>query len=280
MRHRDLVEGLNHRYLALVSLLTVMLYVHWSIIQIHPLMFLVWPTCLWLIIEVYVRFRDDRVKLLLFTGTFIAYLIVTRMLVVENTQGIFFDLEPFHNMSTISYAVLAEAALLFLYDAFVARSASYRDVPAYIGFASVIPWLSPAIIEAVILVQWVIDGSFSSMTAGKGVGAASINDILFFYGGRNLLYSSLFLYSCALVLYVRQSIISRHIIGEEKRLKAEKDREWHLHAWMHPISLLSEDEKQEFLLRHGHLDAEQRDEVLRKEVLPAKGIVLVDPDSI
>jgi len=280
MRHRDLVEGLNHRYLALVSLLAVMLYVHWSIIQIHPLMFLVWPTCLWLIIEVYVRFRDDRVKLLLFTGTFIAYLIVTRMLVVENTQGIFFDLEPFHNMSTISYAVLAEAALLFLYDAFVARSASYRDVPAYIGFASVTPWLSPAIIEAVILVQWVIDGSFSSMTAGKGVGAASIDDILFFYGGRNLLYSSLFLYSCALVLYVWQRMISRRILGEERRLKAERDMEWHLHAWMYPMTLLSEDEKQEFLMRHGHLDAEQRDEVLRKEVLPAKGIILVDPDSI
>jgi len=280
MRLRDLVEGLNRRYLALVSLLAVMLYVHWSIIQIHPLMFLVWPTCLWLIIEVYLRFRGDRVKLLLFSGTFIAYLIVTRMLVVETPQGIFFDLEPFHNMSTISYAVLAEAALLFLYDAFVARSASYRDVPAYIGFASVTPWLSPAIIEAVILVQWVIDGSFSSMTAGKGVGAASVNDILFFYGGRNFLYSSLFLYMCALVLYVRQRMISRHILGEEKRLKAERDREWHLHAWMHPMTLLSEDEKQEFLMGHGHLDAEQRNMVLRKEVLPAKGIILVDPDSV
>ena len=280
MRRRDLVEGLNHRYLALVSLLAVMLIVHRSIIQIHPLMFLVWPTCLWLIIEVYVRFRDDRVKLLLFTGTFIAYLIVTQTLVIENQQGIFFDLEPFYNNSTISYAVLAEVALLFLYDAFVARSASYRDVPAYIGFASVIPWLSPTIVEAVILVQWVIDGSFSSMTAGKGIGAASIDDILFFYGGRNLLYSSLFLYMCALVLYVRQRMMSRRILGEEKRLKAERDREWHLHAWMHPMTLLSEDEKQMFFEAHGHLDAEQQNRVLRKEVLPAKGIILVDPDSV
>jgi hypothetical protein len=280
MRRRDLVEGLNRRYLALVSLLAVMLIVHWFIIQIHPLMFLVWPTCLWLIIEVYVRFRGDRVKLLLFTGTFTAYLIATRMLVVENPRGIFFDPEPFNNMSTISYAVLAEAALLFLYDAFVARSASYRDVPAYVGFASVAPWLSPAMIEAVILVQWVIDGSFSSMTAGKGVGAASISDILFFYGGRNFLYSSLFLYSCALVLHVRQRMASRHILREEKRLKAEMDRMWHLHAWMHPISLLSEDERREFLEAYGHLDEEQRNEALRKEVLPAKGIILVDPDSV
>ncbi len=280
MRYQDLVEGVNHRYLALVSLLAVMLIVHGSIIQIHPLMFLVWPTCLWLIIEVYVRFRGDRVKLLLFSGTFVAYLIVTQTLVIENQEGIFFDLEPFHNMSTISYAVLAEAALLFLYDAFLTRSASYRDVPAYIGFASVIPWLSPAIVEAVILVRWVFDGSFSAMTAGKGVGAASIGDILFFYGGRNLLYSSLFLYSCALILYVRQRMISRRMLGEERRLKAERDREWHLHAWMHPMTLLSEDEKQEFLEGYGHLDAEQRDEVLRKEVLPAKGIILVDPDSV
>jgi len=280
MRRRELVEGLNHRYLALVSLLAVMLIVHWSIIQIHPLMFLVWPMCLWLIIEIYVRFRDDRVKLLLFTGTFIAYLIVTQTLVIENPQGIFFYVEPFHNMSTISYAVLAEAALLYLYGAFVARSASIRDVPAYIGFASVAPWLSPAIVEAVVLFRWVIDGSFSSMTAGKGVGAASVNDILFFHGGRNFLYSSLFLYSCALVLHVRQRMISRHMLGEERRLKAERDRMWHLHAWMHPISLLSEDERREFLEGHGHLDEEQRNEGLRREVLPAKGIILVDPDSV
>ena len=279
MRYQDLVEGVNHRYLALVSLLAVMLIVHWSIIQIHPLMFLVWPTCLWLIIEVHVRFRGDRVKLILFSVTFIAYLIVTQTLVIENPQGIFFDLKPFHNMSTISYAVLAEAALLFLYDAFVARLASYRDVPAYVGFASVIPWLSPAIVEAVILVQWVFDGSFSAMTAGKGVGAASISDILFFYGGRNLLYSSLFLYTCALVLHVRQGMISRSILGEERKLKTERDKEWHLNTWMQPMTLLSEDEKQEFLMSHGHLDDEQRNEALRKEVLPAKGIILVDPDS-
>lgn len=280
MRRRELVEGLNHRYLALVSLLAVMLIVHWGIIQIHPLMFLVWPMCLWLIIEVYVRFRDDRVKLLLFTGTFIAYLIVTQTLVIENPQGIFFYVEPFHNMSTISYAVLAEAALLYLYGAFVARSASIRDVPAYIGFASVAPWLSPAIVEAVVLFRWVIDGSFSSMTAGKGVGAASVNDILFFYGGRNFLYSSLFLYSSALVLQVRQRMISRHMLGEERRLKAERDRMWHLNSWIHPISLLSEDEKREFLEAYGHLDEEQRNEALRREVLPAKGIILVDPDSV
>jgi hypothetical protein len=279
MRRIDRFEGLNQRYIALVSLLAVMLYIHWSIIQIHPLMFLVWPTCLWLMIEVYVRFREDRVKLLLFTATFIAYLAVTQALAVETPQGIFFDVEPPYNMSTMSYAVLAEAALLFLYDAFVARSATYREVPAYVGFACVAPWLSPAIVEATIMVQWVFDGSFSSMTAGKGVGAASISDILFFYGGRNLFYSSLFLYMCALILHVRQGMISRRVLGEERRLKAERDREWHLQAWTHPISLLSEEEKQEFLMSHGHLDAEQRNEVLRREILPAKGIVLVNPDS-
>jgi hypothetical protein len=280
MRRRELVEGLNRRYIALVSLLAVMLIIHWGIIQIHPLMFLVWPMCLWLIIEVYARFRMDRVKLLLFTGTFIAYLIVTQTLVTENPWGIFFDAKPFYNMSTISYAVLAEAVLLYLYDAFVARSASYREVPAYVGFASVAPWLSPAIVEAIVLFRWVLDGSFSSMTAGKGVGAASIDDILFYYGGRNFLYSSLFLYSVAIVLHVRQRMISRHILGEERRLKAEQEREWHLNAWMHPMSLLSEDEKREFNEAHGHLEEEQRNEILRRKVLPAKGINLVDPDTI
>ena len=280
MRYQDLVEGVNHRYLALVSLLAVMLIVHWSIIQIHPLMFLVWPTCLWLIIEVYVRFKGDRVKLLLFTGTFIAYLVVTQTLAVETPLGIFFDVEPLYNMSNISYAVLAEAALLFLYDAFVVRSASYRDVPAYVGFASVAPWLSPAIVEAAIMVRWVVDGSFSWMTAGKGVGAASIDDILFYYGGRNLLYSSLLLYSCALALHLWRGMISRRVRGEERRLEAERDREWHLHAWMNPMSLLSEEEKRRFVETHGHLDEEQRNQVLRKEVLPAKGIILVDPDTM
>lgn len=279
MMRRDLVEGLNHRYLALVSLLAVMLCVHWGVIQIHPLMFLVWPTCLWLIIEVYARFRENKAKLLLFAGTFIAYLVVTQTLAVETPLGIFFDIKPFHNMSTISYAVLAEVALLFLYDAFVARSASYRDVPAYVGFASVAPWLSPAIVEAAIMVRWVVDGSFSSMTAGKGVGAASIDDILFYYGGRNLLYSSLLLYSCAIVLHLWQGMISRRVQGEEKRLEAEKDREWHLHAWVNPMSLLSEEEKRSFVETHGHLDEDQRNMVLRNEVLPAKGIILVDPDA-
>jgi len=113
MRRRELVEGLNQRYIALVSLLALMVVVHRSLIQVHPLMFLVWPTCLWLIIEVYVRFRDDRAKLLLFTGSFIAYLMVTRRLVMETPLGIFFDVEPSYNMSTASYAVLALATLLW-----------------------------------------------------------------------------------------------------------------------------------------------------------------------
>ncbi len=280
MMLRGQFEGLNQRYIALLSLLTLMLVVHWSVIQIHPLMFLVWPTCLWLTIEVYARFREDRAKLLLFTGTFIAYLAVTWTLALETPQGIFFDVEPLYNMSTASYAVLALAALLFLYDALVARSASIKKVPAYIGFAAVAPWVSPVIVEAAIMARWVFDGSFSSMTAGKGVGAASIDDILFYYGGRNLLYSSLFLYSCALALHLRQRMVSRRARGEERRLMAERDREWHLHAWMHPMSLLSEEERREFIVEHGHLDEEQMNRILREEFLPAKGIILVDPDTI
>ena len=280
MRLRGHVKGLNQRYIALLSLLALMLVVHWSVIQIHPLMFLVWPTCLWLTIEVYVRFREDRVKLLLFIGTFTFYLVVTWTLVVETPLGIFFDAEPLYNMSMASYVVLAEAVLLFLYDALVSRSASIREVSAYVGFASVAPWVSPAIVEAVIMTRWVVEGSFSAMIAGKGVGAASIDDILFYYGGRNFLYSSVFLYSCALALHLRQRLMSRRMRWEARRQEAERDREWHVNAWMHPLSLLSEGEKREFLETHGHLDAEQKKLVLREKVLPAKGIILVDPDTI
>jgi len=280
MRRRDSVEGLNRRYIALLSLLALMLVVHWGVIQIHPLMFLVWPTCLWLIIEVYARFKEGRFRLLLFTGTFVAYLAATQALAVENPRGIFFEVDPPYNMSTASYAVLALASSLFLYDAFVAGSTLIRDVPAYVGFASVAPWISPAIVEAVIMARWVFEGSFSSMTAGKGVGGASINDILFYYGGRNFLYSSVLLYSCALALHLRERMISRRVRGMKRRLEAERDREWHLKAWMHPMSLLSEEDREEFLTSHGHLDEEQMNRILREEVLLAKGIFLVDPDVL
>ena len=87
---------------------------------------------------------------------------------------------------------------------------------------------------------------------------------------------------------VRGLLRRRRLIEEDirrrarriERLEAERDREWHLKAWMHPMSLLSEEDREEFLTSHGHLDEEQMNRILREEVLPAKGIFLVDPDVL
>ena len=64
-----------------------------------------------------------------------------------------------------------------------------------------------------------------------------------------------------------------------KRLIETQDREWLKHAWEHPLTLLSSEEREFFLIDHGHLEAELQKEVLRKEILPAKGIFLIDPGT-
>ena len=280
MEFGDLKGRLLNRYAALFSLLAIMLYIHLRIIPIHPLIFLVWPLSLWLSIEIFIRFKEKRFTILAFTATFVLYVIITQFLVVESFQGIFFDFEPVHNMSTMSYVVLAEVILIFMYDAFIARSTSFGDVPAYIGFASVIPWLSPAIVEGIILARWSLNGIFSILTAGKGIGGASLNDILFYYGGWNFVFSSLLFYACVLVLYISQRMMQRHEEDRLKRLMEEKDKEWLVHAWERPLTLLSVEEREAFLVDHGHLGIEQQHEVLRKEFLPAKGIFLIDPGTL
>ena len=280
MEFADHKRRLKNRYVWLITLLGIMLYLHSFIIQIHPLIFLVWPLSLWLMIEVFVRFKEKRFMVLMFSATFIAYMIVTQFLVVEKPQGIFFNLEPVHNMSTISYLVLAEASLFFLYNALITRSVSFKDVPAYIGFASVIPWLSPAVIEAIILMRWSLNGTFSAMTAGKGIGGASLNDILFYYGGRNFAVSSALFYAGMLVLYISQRMIQQHEENRFKRLMAAKDQEWIIHVWENPLTLLGEEEQETFLNDHKHLGIDAQNEVLRKEILPAKGILLIDPRSL
>ena len=134
---RNLTVRLYNKYTALILLLVVMLFVHTSLIQIHPLMFIVWPASAWLTIELYSRWRREPLRVFLFTATFTLYLLATQLLVVENTKGIFFDLDPFPNMATISYYVLGVSAMLFFYDAFVAKTISFRNIPVYVGFASV-----------------------------------------------------------------------------------------------------------------------------------------------
>lgn len=280
MEFGDLKGRVLNRYFGLLSLLVVMLYVHTSIIPIHPLIFLVWPLSLWLSIEIFTKFRGNTFVLLVFTATFVLYVIITQFLMVNIPQGIFFDLEPPHNMSTISYAVVAIAALIFLYDAFIARSISLRDIPAYIGFASVIPWLSPVIVEAIVLARWYLRGRFALMTAGKGIGGAGLNDILFIYGVRNFALSSALFYAGMLALYGSKRMIQLREENELRKLMKAKDKEWLTHAWEHPRTLLSEDERESFLVDHGHLGTEQQNEVLRNEILPAKGIFLIDPGTL
>jgi hypothetical protein len=280
MESGDLKGRLLNRYAALFSLLAIMLYIHLRIIPIHPLIFLVWPLSLWLSFEIFLRFKEKRLTILAFIATFVLYVIITQLLVVESFQGIFFDFEPVHNMSTMSYVVLAEAVLIFIYDAFITRSTSFGDVPAYVGFASVIPWLSPAIVEAIILTRWSLDGIFSILTVGKGIGGASLNDILFYYGGRNFVFSSLLFYASVLVLYISQRMMQRLENDRLKGLMDERDKEWLVNAWEHPLTLLSVEEREAFLVDHGHLGTEQQLEVLRNEILPAKGMFLIDPETL
>ena len=280
MKLGDLKERLKNRYTALISLLTIMLYIHLRIIPIHPLVFLIWPLSLWLLIEVYARFRDQKYKIIAFLATFIAHVYITQQLVVYRLGGIFFDFQPVHNLSTISYIVLVEVILIFLYDALIARSLTFRDIPAYIGFASVIPWLSPAFVEALILARWSLWGVFSLLTEGKGIGGSNLNDILFYYGSRNFVISSA-LFGVSMLVYhgsVRLTLLRE--ANDLKRAMETKDKEWLTKAWGHPMTLLSREERELFLVDHGHLGMEQQNEVLRSEVLPAKGIFLIDPGTL
>jgi len=279
MSIRNLAEGLYNRYTVLILLLVVMLFVHTSLIQIHPLMFIVWPASAWLTIEIYSRWRREPLRVFLFTATFTLYLLATQLLVVENTRGIFFDLDPFPNMATISYYVLGISAVLFFYDAFVAKTMSFGNIPVYVGFASVIPWGSPLLVEAIIMVRWVLDGSFALRTAGKGLGAASLNDILFIYGSRNLAYSITLFYSTMAFLRFTELLAVRRELVRDKRLLLEQDREWLVHAWENPLMLLSPDERSSFIKEHDHLEAEKRNEILREKVLPEKGIRLIGPKA-
>jgi len=275
----NLANRLYNRYTALIMLLVAMLLAHTSLIQIHPLLFIVWPTSLWLIIEIYARWRQEPYKLVLFSVTFTLHIVATQLLVVENTSGIFFNLVPFPNMATISYYVLGVTVVLFFHDAFVAKEMTFGDIPVYVGFASVIPWFSPAVVETVILARWVIDGSFAIRTVGKGLGASSVNDILFVYGCRNLWLSVVLFYSFMTLLRLTDLIFVRSELARDRRILIESQREWLTHAWENPLTLLGKSERISFLKEHSHLDEEQRNRILREKVLPERGIRLTDPGA-
>lgn len=207
-------------------------------------------------------------------------MIATQYLVVENSRGIFFDLEPFPNMAAISYFILLETVIIYLFDTLAARKTSFNDVMSYVGFASIIPWISPAIIEGFILIRWLIDGTFEVRTIGKGIGAAHLNDILFIYGFRNFIFSSAILYTTMILLTFSNNMIKQGEKEVEKNLNAKEHRNWLMHAWEDPLALLSIKEQIIFLDIHKDLDEGQKKELLRHKILPEKGINLVDPDNI
>jgi len=280
MEVASLKERLINRYVALIALLVIMLFVHIRIIPIHPLIFLVWPFSLWLSVEIFLRFKDKQGLVLAFIVPFILHASITGQLVVYRLGGIFFDFQPVHNLSTISYIVLIEVILFFLYDALIVRSLTFRDIPAYIGFASVIPWLSPAFVEALILARWSLKGTFSLMTAGKSIGGAHLNDILFYYGSRNFVILSALLGVSMLVFHGSRRLIQFQEVYKVKRSMKAKEMEWLTSAWERPLNLLNTEERESFLVDHRHLGSEQQNEVLRKEFLPAKGIFLIDPGTL
>ncbi len=275
-----LIRRLSNRYISLLYLEVVMVFVHLYIIPIHPLIFFVWPFSLWLITEIWTRFRENSSKIFLFSSTFFIYILVTQLLVVERQEGIFFNLEPVYNMPLLSFVVLTEMVLLFLYDASITRSVTFRDITAYVGFASTIPWLSPAIVETFIIVRWFLEGRLQEMTTGKGVGGAGLNDILFYYGGRNLVISSIIFTAGMLVLNgvhrIKPTIEKRRL----KRRLQEEDRIWLTKAWENPLVLLSTEDQEKFLEDHHHLKKDEQNEVLRNKILPAKGIVLIKPGDM
>jgi hypothetical protein len=230
------------------------------------------------LIEVFTREKNYKLKLA-FIATFILHASITEQLVVYRLGGIFFEFHPVRNLSTISYIVLAEVVLIFLYDALIGRSMTFKDIPAYIGFASVIPWLSPAFVEFLILARWSLKGTFSLMTVGKSIGGAHLYDILFYYGSRNLVIISALFGASMLVLNSSRRLIQYQEEIKLKKTMNEKDKEWLTMAWERPLNLLNSKERELFLDDHGHLVLEQQNDVLRKEILPAKGIFLIDPGT-
>ena len=280
MEVASLKARLINRYVALLSLLAIMVFVHILVIPIHPLIFLVWPLSLLLLIEVFIRVKNKQKFKLAFIVTLILHASITGQLVVYRLGGIFFDFQPRHNLSTISYIVLVEVILIFLYDALIVRSLTFRDIPAYIGFASVIPWVSPALVEVLILARWSLKGTFSLMTAGKSIGGAHLNDILFYYGSRNFVILSAVFGVSMLVFHGSRRLVEFQKVIKMKRTMKAKDMEWLTHAWERPLTLLNMEERELFLGDHGHMGLEQQNDVLRKELLPAKGIFLIDPKTL
>ena len=254
-----------------------MVYVHTRIISIYPLLFIVWPLCLWLLIEVLSRFKGRRLNLWTFLATFIIYLFITQMRVIENQEGIFFDLNAIINMPLLTNIVLVEAAILFVYKSLKTPSVKFRDAAPFIGFASVIPWLAPLIVESAVLARWFAEDRFYEMTEGKCIGGAGFSDILFHYGGRNFVISLTLFLTWIFLLRGTRRISQLWEERKDKEAMREEERQWRLRVWENPLTLLDDEERSVFLTSYGHLSREQQNEILRNKILPDKGIILINP---
>jgi hypothetical protein len=73
---------------------------------------------------------------------------------------------------------------------------------------------------------------------------------------------------------------TRHMNLEAKRHIDEMNKEWHKKAWEDPLSLLNQEDQQDFKNTYGQLDDAQQKEILRSQVLPSKGIRLIDPKTL
>lgn len=273
--YRSLKESIPDRYLIIFTLILLMLCVHMFALPIHPLVFVVWPLSFWLISEIYIRSEWRRFLLYLFLLS--SQVLMNQLLVEESLDGIFFNLVSTRNVPVLSYLPITVAGVLFLYDALRSPSTSFQDITVYVGFSSTIPWLSPAIVEVFILVRWYLQGELLAMTAGKGLGGAGLNDILFRYGWMNFIYSSTLFAAGMTVIYAYRGLQQRRAARKLERIFEEKDRLWLTEVWNNPSSILSSEQKEAFIVKYEHLSSEQQNEKLRKEVLPAKGIFLIDP---
>jgi len=269
----------TNRYSYLILFQLFLIYIHTNIIPIHPLLFLNWSLCIWFLFEMYATFYTNKLKIWLFIITSIIFVVLTSYLVVVSPIGIYYKLNTTYNLPTLSNFVFLEVLLLFLYDIFFEKSVTFERLPAYIGFASIIPWVSPAIVEANILIKWHYQGVFTLYTSGKGIGGAGLQDILFQYGVNNFLLSS---FTFGLLFLTQYSYSYFSVMRENTRIKKKlkkDDQVWLKNAWENPISLLSEEEQRNFLNSHTHLDKEQQDKLLRDKILPVKGVFLIKPQK-
>lgn len=157
-------------------------------------LFLSIPLSFGLLLQTLQNLRKSKVQLQLFVITLFFYTLTAYFLAFDDHTGnIIFNPEPIVNLTLISYVVLTEASLLFLFELIRNRIRKRQDLLPYIGFASSIPWVSPLIVELFFLARWALLGIFDAKTQGKTVGGAGWYDVLFLYGFRNLILSMLIL---------------------------------------------------------------------------------------